>query len=156
MLPINKCASYAAKVPAVQRRRGSALVELALAAPLLLLLLAGVLDYGRALTKATAIANAARVGAQYGSSSAARSSDAAGIQAAAISSAPSFSGLTVTSAQTCQCSGGSPVSCGGSCGAAKMLVYVNVTVSATSSAIFSYAGLPFTGNVAAAATMRAK
>jgi Flp pilus assembly protein TadG len=136
--------------------RGSALVELALTFPLMLILLAGVLDYGRALTKATAIANAARIGAQYGSSSASKTTDAAGIQAAAINSAPSFSGLTVTSAQICQCSGGSSVSCGGTCGASKMLMYVQVTVSGTSSAVFSYSGLPFAGNISATATMRAR
>ena len=136
--------------------RGGALVEFALAAPLLLLLLAGVLDYGRALTKATAIANAARIAAQYGSSSPASAVDTTGIRAAAIDSAPGFSGLTVTSLQTCQCSGGSSVSCGGNCGGAKMLMYVQVTVQATSSAIFSYSGLPFTGNIAAQATMRAQ
>ena len=147
---------YFAKRSFAQRRRGSALVELALAAPLLLLLLAGVLDYGRALCKATAVSNAARIGAQYGSSSPSKAGDAAGIQAAAINSAPSFSGLTVTSLQSCQCPGGSSVSCAGSCGAAKMMTYVQVTVTANSSAIFSYAGLPFTGNVAGQATMRAQ
>jgi Flp pilus assembly protein TadG len=137
-------------------RQGSALVEFALVAPVLLLLLAGVLDYSRALTKATAIANAARIGAQYGSAGRTQAADTAGIQAAAINSAPSFSGLTVTSVQSCQCTGGSSVSCAGSCGSAKMQMYVQVTVQATSSAIFGYSGLPFTGNVAAQATMRAQ
>lgn len=137
-------------------RRGSALVELALTFPLMLLLLAGVLDYGRALAKAGAIANAARIGAQYGSTSVSKTTDAAGIQAAAINSAPGFSGLAVTSAQSCQCPGGAAVSCGGTCGPSKLLMYVQVTVSGTSSAVFSYAGLPFTGNISAKATMRAQ
>lgn len=138
----------------VGRRRGSALVEFALMTPFLLLLLAGVLDYGQALSKATRIANAARIGAQYGSSSIARSSDTAGIQAAAVNSAPGFSGLSVSSVQFCQCPGGTPVSCSGSCGSGKRLMYVQVTVSATSATIFSYSGLPFTGNISRRATMR--
>ena len=139
-----------------ERRTGSALVEFALVAPLLLLLLAGVLNYSMALRTATAVANAARVGAQYGSRSASNAPDPAGIRAAAINSAPDVSGMTVTSTNSCQCPDGSPVSCGGSCGGGKKLMYVQVTVRATASAIFSYSGLPFTGNVAAQASMRAQ
>jgi Flp pilus assembly protein TadG len=136
------------------RRRGSALVEFAVMTPFLLLLLAGVLDYGRALCKATGVANAARIGAQYGSSSVARSTDTAGIRTAAVNSAPGFSGLSVSSVQSCQCPGGAPVSCGGSCGSSAPLMYVQVTVTGASSAIFSYSGLPFTGNISRQATMR--
>jgi len=139
-----------------QERRGSSLVEFALIMPVLLILLAGVLDYSQALSKATAVANAARIGAQFGSSSTANTTNTAGIRAAAINSAPSFSGLTVTSAQSCQCSGGSAVSCTGSCGTGTLRMYVQVTVTATSSSIFTYSGLPFTGNVSAQATMRAQ
>ncbi|MGA7234202.1 MAG: TadE family protein [Bryobacteraceae bacterium] len=136
------------------RRRGSALVEFALMTPFLLLILAGVLDYGQALSKATGIANAARIGAQYGCSSVARSTDTAGIRAAAVNSAPGFSGLSVSSVQSCKCPGGASVSCSGSCGSGKLLMYVKVTVTAASSPIFSYSGLGFTGNISRQATMR--
>lgn len=145
---------HAAKPAA--RQRGTALVELALVLPLLLVLLAGIADYGRALSMATAVANAARVGAQYAISSPPRETDTAGIRSAVIDSAPSFSGLTVTSTRSCQCPGSSSVSCGGSCGSGSMLTYVQVTVTATSSAIFSYSGLPFTGKITGQATMRAQ
>lgn len=137
-------------------RLGSALVELALTAPLLLLLLAGVLDYGRALTKATAVANAARIAAQYGSSSSTRSDDTAGMRAAAINSAPSFSALTVSSSKLCQCPGAIAVACNGTCSMGKMLTYVQVTVHSTSSAVFRYSGLPYTGAIESVATMRAQ
>src|SRR5579862_2649735 len=86
------------------RSRGGVLVELAFSAPLLLILLAGVLNYGFALVKATAVANAARIGAQFGSSTPSQTTNASGIQTAAVNSAPNFSGLTVTSAQICKCS----------------------------------------------------
>jgi Flp pilus assembly protein TadG len=140
--------------PRQQRRLGTGLVEFALVAPLLLVLLAGVLDYGRAIGKSAALANAARVGAQYGCASSARAADSAGIQAAAVNSAPDFTGISVASARSCQCPGGGTVSCSGNCGAGKMLMYVQVTVTAASSAVFSYPALPFTGNVGAQATMR--
>ena len=51
-------------------RDEAALVEFALTAPLLLLLMAGVLNYGIALRTAVAVSDAARAGAQYGSMSA--------------------------------------------------------------------------------------
>ena len=45
--------------------RGQSLVELALALPILLLILLGLADLGRAFYYTSAIANAARVGAAY-------------------------------------------------------------------------------------------
>jgi Flp pilus assembly protein TadG len=131
-------------------------VEFALVAPVLLLLTAGVLNYAMALRTATAVANAARVGAQYGSRSPGTASDAAGIQSAALNSAPTITGLTVTSACSCQCPGGAAVDCSGSCGSGKMLKYVQVTVRATASTFLSYSGLPFAGKVASQASMRAQ
>jgi Flp pilus assembly protein TadG len=140
------------------RRRcaGSALVEFALIAPVMLLLLAGVLNYGMALRTATAVASAARVAAQYGSHASASTTDTAGIRAAAINSAPTTSGMTVTSNTSCLCQDRSSVSCTGSCGSGKMLMYVNVTVRATGTAFLRIAGVPFTGAVSAQASMRAK
>jgi Flp pilus assembly protein TadG len=46
-------------------RRGQALLELALALSFLLLVLAGIADYGRALIVSVTLANAAREGAHY-------------------------------------------------------------------------------------------
>lgn len=137
-------------------RAGIALVEFALVAPLLLLLLAGVLDYGMALRMASSVAAAARAGAQYGSASPANGSDAAGIRAAAANAAPDVHNLSVTSGTACQCSGGGVVSCTGSCGASQMMVYVQVTAQATAPALFQYSHLGFTGNISIRASMRAQ
>jgi Flp pilus assembly protein TadG len=49
------------------RSRGQSLVEFALISPVLLLLLVGVLDLGRAFYIQTALQNAAREGTRYGS-----------------------------------------------------------------------------------------
>jgi Flp pilus assembly protein TadG len=137
-------------------QNGSAMVELALATPLLLLLLAGVLDYGFALRTAAAVATAADAGAAYGSRSTTNAGDTAGIAAAARNSEPNVNGLTVSSTSSCQCPGGTPVSCSGSCSNGKMLMYVQVTVSANATSFFSYSGLPFGGAVKAQAAMRAQ
>jgi len=130
-------------------------VELALAAPLLLLLLAGVLDFAMVLRTAASVADAARAGAQYGSLSAANASNAAGIKAAAINAAPGISGMTASVTQSCQCSGGGAVSCGGSCGGG-MLMYVQVTALATAPTVFNYSGLSFSGAVSSTVSMRAQ
>jgi hypothetical protein len=49
----------------IRDARGQSLVEFALALPLLLLLLLGLADFGRAFYYTSAIANAARTGAEY-------------------------------------------------------------------------------------------
>jgi Flp pilus assembly protein TadG len=139
-----------------RRARGTAVVEFALAAPLLLLLLAGALDFSMALRTATAVADAARVGAQYGSSSASKSSDTAGMQAAALAAAPGVKGMTASAVKTCQCSNGSSVSCTGTCSIGSVEIYVQVTTKASSITVFRYTGLPFTGAVASRAMMRAR
>ena len=142
-------------VASFDRRRGSALVELALISPLLLVLLAGVLNYGFALRTAAAVTTAAHAGAQYGSMSTANANNSAGIRAAALNAEPNVSGMTVSSAVSCECPGGTAVNCSGSC-TGNMLMYVQVTASATAATFFSYSGLPFTGTVTSTATMRAQ
>ena len=58
-------------------RRGQSLVELAAAFPLLLLLVAGVLDLAHVFSEASIVANAAREGARYGAT---QPNDSSGIQ----------------------------------------------------------------------------
>src|SRR5690349_7378698 len=100
---------------ACRTRRGSVLVEFALLSPFLLLLLAGCLDIGFLLRTALCVAEAARAGAQYGSTSPAKAYDTAGIQAAALDAAPNTPGLSATSERVCYCSDGTSVACTGSC-----------------------------------------
>jgi Flp pilus assembly protein TadG len=141
----------------MRSRRGIATIEFALIAPLLLLLVAGVLDYTMLMRTAIAVADAARAGAQYGSLSSANASNTAGMQSAAINAAPDINGLTVTAVKVCQCSDGSTVNCsGGTCTTGPVRIYAQVTVQATCSAIFSYLQLPFTGVVVSKASMRAQ
>ena len=141
----------------MRSRRGIATIEFALIAPLLLLLVAGVLDYTMLMRTAIAVADAARAGAQYGSLSSANASNTAGMQSAAINAAPDINGLTVTAVKVCQCSDGSTVNCsGGTCTTGPVRIYAQVTVQATCSAIFSYSQLPFTGAVVSKASMRAQ
>ena len=132
------------------------MIEFALSAPLLMLLAAGVLNYGMALRAAIAVSAAARAGAQYGSLSTGNAADIAGMQAAAANAAPNLSGLVVTPVQACRCSNGAGVSCIGSCASGPVGLYVEVTARANSPNLFRYSGLPFTGAVSAKAVMRAR
>jgi len=82
--------------------KGQSAVELALAAPILAVLLVVATDYARAFYMSVELDNAARAGAQYASQSTTTAADSSGIISAAKLGAPDISGMTVTtSACTC-------------------------------------------------------
>jgi Flp pilus assembly protein TadG len=81
---------------------GSALVELAIALPLLVLIMAAAIDYARIFYMAMALTNAARAGAQYGAFSAAQSVNYTGMQNAATAST-NLSGVTASASRECVC-----------------------------------------------------
>ncbi len=141
-------------MPVKVRKRGIATVEFALMSPLLMLLLAGVLDFGMLLRTATCAASAARAGIEYGSRSASASVDYAGMQSAALAATPGVTGMTATATRSCQCSGGSAVSCSGSCVNGKMMIYVQVTARAAAHTIFNYSRLPYSNMASSTASMR--
>jgi Flp pilus assembly protein TadG len=125
-------------------RRGQSAVELALVTPVLIVLLLVAADFGRAFYTSIAVNNAARAGAQYGSSSIVTAADTAGMQAAARTDG--WSGLNVTATQcTCQtsttvteCSTLSATYCTNS----PQATYVTVTVSYPFTTLVKYPGLP--------------
>jgi Flp pilus assembly protein TadG len=137
-------------------RSGLVLVEFALITPFLLLALAGVLNYSMALRTASCLTDAARIGAWYGSQSLTNASNSAGMQAAALAAAPGITGMTAAAVKSCKCPGGASVSCTGSCSGGSMLVYAQVTTSATSHTYFDYSGLSFSGAVSATVLVRAQ
>ncbi len=136
------------------RRWGIATVEFALVSPLLMLLLAGVLDFGMLLRTATCAASAARAGIEYGSRSTSASLDYAGMQNAALGATPGVKGMTATATRSCQCAGGSAVSCTGSCTNGKMMIYVKVTARAAARTIFNYRGLTYSNVTSSTASVR--
>jgi Flp pilus assembly protein TadG len=122
--------------------RGGAVVELALAAPLLLLLAVGTLDFGRVFFETTAVAQAARSGAQYGVQSIEKSGDIPGMIAAAESAADDAGTVNVAAERICTCAGGAAVDCAGMCGVSKPEIYVKVTVQKTFTTLTTYPGVP--------------
>ena len=138
-------------------RRGFASIEFALILPLLLFLVAAVVDYTLLMRAAIAVGDAARAGAEFGSISTANAANTSGIQTAALNAAPDISGLTASAAKVCSCSNGNTVNCsGGTCPSGPVRTYVQVTVKTTVSAMFTYPQLGYTGAVKAMATMRAQ
>jgi Flp pilus assembly protein TadG len=137
-------------------RRAIATVEFALMAPLLMLLLAGVLDFAMLLRTATCATVAAHAGSAYGSRSPSASLDYSGMQTAALNAAPGVAGMTASAARVCRCTDGSSIACGGSCANGKILVYVQVTTQAAAHTIFNYASLNFANQVTSQASMRAQ
>jgi len=95
-------------------QRGTALVELALSLSVMILIMFGIVEFGRVIYTAIEVSNAAHAGVQYGASSRAASADTTGIANAAMADAANVSGLSVTSVNTsCTCANTAytPTSC---------------------------------------------
>lgn len=142
---------------------GSALVEVALAAPLFLLMITGAFELGRVAHFAIEVQNAARAGASYGGENQGNAASTTSITQAAQNDAPDLSGLTATPGTSCVCetlTSGTPsyspssgtvsctdptiTACSGSSSTVtyRVVSYVTVSTQATINPIFNVAALP--------------
>jgi Flp pilus assembly protein TadG len=136
---------------------GTAILELAIAIPVLVLLALGVADFGRMFATGIAVANAARAAAEYGASSVATSSDTAKINQAGRDDAADYGLITVTSSSFCRCPDGSTPACNGTCaGGYPVEVFVRADASKTLNLILRYPGLPTSMTFRDSATFRAQ
>lgn len=163
---------------------GQSLVELALLAPILVLLVIGVVEMGRYYYLSIVLENSAEAGALYGAQSLANSVDTTGIQTAADNdfqnNGQPVGNLTVTSvpplSPVCGCdSGGSlnpnpPTSTycsavpplgtnpsAGTCGAGQQwVVMVQVQAQATFTALTKFPGIPQSLTITRTVSMRVK
>lgn len=120
---------------------GSALLELALTVPFLVLLLIGVIDLGRAEHYNILLESAARAGVQYGAQNSITAVDNAGITSASRGESY-LPGITVTPSTFCQCADGSASTCStGDCLNSHFNRHVNVVVSGKFNWLFSYFGV---------------
>jgi Flp pilus assembly protein TadG len=130
---------------------------MALLTTLLLGLLMGIIEFGRFAYYSILVGNAAREGAQYGSQNLVTAADTTGISNAATEDGQSLSGLNITVAQKCGCTGASLSStcpATGCTSPAHPLVYVQVTASATVHSLFNYPGIPSSMALTSTNTMR--
>jgi Flp pilus assembly protein TadG len=140
----------------LKSERGASLVELALVLPLLMLLLMGAIDFGRAYYLAMEVSGAAHAGAEYGAQN---PTDTTGMSAAAQYDAPDVANLVVaTPTYGCECSDGTGFSanCANtpSCPASNVVYRVTVTVSATYSPWFPWPKISSSMSMRSSATMR--
>jgi Flp pilus assembly protein TadG len=136
------------------------MAELALALPVLILLLLAAADFGRIFYMWIAVNNAARAGAQYGSQSVTNAANSAGMQLAATTDGSNVAGLSATASQ-CACtpvSGSSVPAClpasSYNCTNAPLATYVEVDTQAPFHTVVSYPGIPSSITVTGKAIMQ--
>lgn len=125
---------------------GSSLLETALVMPLLLLMMAAAVDFGRAYSIAIEVSSAAHAGALYGTHSL---SDTSGMVAAVKADATDLTTMTSTAIYGCKCAESSgtgvsscttpPTTC-----SQNYVNYVQVSASDVYTPLFPYPGIPAT------------
>jgi Flp pilus assembly protein TadG len=166
MIPDPKAARW---ISAHRARRasetGTALVEMAVALPFLVLVLVGTIDFARVFYTAMELTNAARAGAQYGAADTARAFEAppmADVVAAAQAAAPNIAPVTAVASRSCQCATDDTgatfapaASCTSACPAGQhMVINIAVTATKTFTTISPFPGVPQSINLSRSATMR--
>jgi Flp pilus assembly protein TadG len=135
-------------------RKGSSLVECAVVLPVLLLLMVGSIDFGRAYFISIQVASAAQAGAAYGVQS---FTDTAGMITAAKLNAPSVPSMTTVATFGCECHDGSSSSAlctsNPTC-PQNVLNYADVTTTAVYTPMLPYPGIPAAINLRSEVRMR--
>ena len=122
---------------------GSALAEIALVLPLLVLVLLGLIEVGRFGNYTILVGNAARAGVQYGAQNTVTAADVAGMQNSAKSDGQNITGLTATASSFCKCSDGTASTClATDCPTSHRIIYVQVLTSATVPSLTNSSVLP--------------
>lgn len=137
-----------------RRDDGNAMVELAVVAPFMILLLLGAFEIGRYLDYSIKLGNAARAGVQYGSLNIATASDFTGMKTAATNDSNGIT-FTPTASNYCTCADGSASTCQPTdCSSSHIVEYVKLVATGSISSVFKAPGIPGTANVSATAIMR--
>jgi Flp pilus assembly protein TadG len=138
---------------------GSALIEMALITPVLLLLVLGAGDFARVMYTSIVLANAARAGAAYGMQSVGDAADEAGIEQAARDEAQNIDPIGVDVEMECECQDlpGTLVSCvATTCpdDYGEPRVFTQVTTTITFQTIVAYPVIPNTVELSRTARVR--
>lgn len=138
---------------------GVALIEFALVLPLLILILVGLIDFGRYTFFSILVGNAAHAGAQFGSQNEQNAGNFALIEAVAKADGQNI--VNASAQNVCGCwnsatgQGTTPGACGQTCTNGGVgVTYIRVNSSGTFQPLFHYPGLPASFTVSATATMR--
>jgi Flp pilus assembly protein TadG len=139
---------------AVREETGTALVEMAIVLPFLVLAAIGVAEFGRVYFNAIRVANAATAGAQVAAQGIG-SYDSVRVRQVARDDAGDQT-LQVTSSTVCRCPGSDViVACTTTCtGYGTPQFFIEVTATQTHSFLFRYPGIPQSITVTRTATIR--
>jgi len=124
--------------------RGAAVIELAVAIPLLLLLTVGAADFGRAFYQSVTISHAAETGAVYGAQNNITSGHNSEMTQMARDDAADVGTVTVTPTRVCKCPNGAEVNCvtGACTGYGAPRVYVSCQVQKSFNGLTRFPGMP--------------
>ena len=128
----------------VRHNHGGAAVELVIVFPILLLLIIGVVDYGRTYYTSVVVANAARAAAEYGAQGPWASGDTVKVrQFGQLDGADAGAKLKFQVREYCECGANiAQPSCLACPGGSAPDVFVEVTAIDTVSTLLPYPGLP--------------
>lgn len=139
-----------------RRRSGGATVELIVIFPIMLLLIIGLVDYGRVFYTWVTVSNAARAGAEYGQQRFDTQGDTINQKVAAQTDGNDAGTLTLTPTMICECAQAAS-SCGSFCpGGAAPEVYIRITASKAVNMYFNYPGLPSSVTISRSAIFRSQ
>ena len=152
------------------RCRGSALVEFSVMIPLLLVGIAGAVDFGRVYFDSVNVANAAEAGIMFATSEQSNETNTTGIRNAVLddfrnavvtggNGDQTIDQVSVASERYCECPDGGEVSCDtGTCGGktSTRRTYVRVQVDKPFHTLFSYPGIPDTIMLTRTVSMRSR
>ena len=142
---------------------GGALVEVALTAPMLCVLLVGASEFATLEYDKIEVTNAARAGVAYGSQSSATAADTNGMKSAATNDGSNVAGLHATGTEFWSCSSApstqysSAAAAANACsssGGAHVLNYVQVNTTATVTPSIAVPGLQTSYTLTGVAVMR--
>ena len=115
---------------------GNAVVEFALIVPVLLIMVLGLVDAGRAIGANVRLGNGVTAGLRYALSDGYATAD---IQAAALTASRYADGeITLDINRFCECPDGTAVVCTDTCAAGFKRIFVQVDMTRTQPTVFSY------------------
>lgn len=123
-------------VKARRSEAGNAVVEFALIAPILMVMILGLVDAGRAIGANVRLGSGVTAGLRYALSDSYASTEIA--SAAMAGSRYADGEATVTVTRFCECPDGASVDCSGTCTAGFKRIFVQVDMTRTEATIFSY------------------
>lgn len=120
-------------------RSGNVAVEFALIAPVALLMLIGITDYGMAIYDRMQLSSAVRAGVQYAMHHSANPDTVEQVVMSALTI--DHAAVTVTAAQVCECPGGAATECDSACPDGARRTFIRIDAVQQHDALFDYPGI---------------